>query len=99
MDKYKQVNNFLGKLDDGQFGYLHLTVGFVHSLKMCIRKFNLSREHVCRYFSLEDKDYIAFTRGNWTYDLHQMSLLNALYMEMEQEISRQNSPIQVAADE
>jgi predicted transcriptional regulator len=94
--KLKEVNVFLGSIDELQYRYLELTMQFLSGLKRLIRNYELTKEDVVRIFGIKPSQYNKFIKGNYNYDTRNMAALNAAFMEYETERLKEKVPMQVA---
>jgi DNA-binding MltR family transcriptional regulator len=78
--KLKDVNFFLGSIDELQYRYLELTMQFRSGLKRLIHNYELTKEDVVRIFEIKPSQYKN----------------NAAFMEYETERLKEKVPIQVA---
>ena len=91
----KKIANILSSLNDAEYRYLSISMGFRDNLQRLIHKYNLTEETICKRFILNKNQYNKYISGAWNYTVSDMATLNSFYMELEIEELRKNPPIEV----
>lgn len=92
----KKIGSFLKSINGAEYLYIQHCISVRNGIQSLIEKHNLSKEDICSRFKIKPEKYIDFIKGNYNYSVIDISVLNALFMEIEIENLKDRVPVQFA---
>ena len=96
---FGKVRKMLKSLNDGEYRYLEMTMGFVTGMKELIRKFKLDKKTFCEMFKINPRIYNDYIKGNYNYSVKDMAMLHCVFMELETKALEKKVPVQVVGEQ
>lgn len=91
----KKIGIFLKSIDGAEYIYMQHCIDMRNGINNLIKRYDLTKEDVCRRFRIKPTKYNDYLKGNYNYSLKDMACVNAAFMELESEKLKDSVPFQV----
>ena len=81
----KKVGSFLKSMKEADYIYMKHCIQMRDNIETFIRETGISKEDFAERLNIPIKKYNDFVLGNWNYSIRSMSILNAMFIEVQME--------------
>lgn len=91
----KKIGKFLKSLTDVEYEYMRQCMRFRDLLKDLIEIHKLDKAGICAKFIVSEEDYESFIKGDYIYSVHDMAVINHLYITIQSQKLEDSAPFQI----
>ena len=95
----QKVGSFLKSIKEADYIYMKHCIQMRDNIETFIRETGISKEDFAERLNIPIKKYNDFVLGNWNYSIRSMSILNAMFIEVQMEKLKKKPPLECRSTE